>query len=37
MPNIDVKLLRDELSKVIGAARRQERTIRGQGDQMVQT
>ena len=35
MPNTDVKLLRDELAKVIGMVRRYERTMRGQGDQLV--
>ena len=35
MPNTDVKLLRDELAKVIGMVRRHERTIREQGDQLV--
>ncbi|MCE2508661.1 MAG: hypothetical protein J4G04_05100 [Nitrosopumilaceae archaeon] len=35
MPNTDVKLLRDELAKVIGMVRRHERTIREQGDQLA--
>ena len=35
MPNTDVKLLRDELAKVIGIARKHELTIREQGDQLV--
>ena len=35
MPNTDVKLLWDDLAKVIGMVRRHERTIRGQGDQLV--
>lgn len=35
MPNTDIKMLRDELAKVIGTARRHERTIRQQGDQLV--
>ena len=35
MPNTDIKLLRDELAKVIGTVRKHERTIRQQGDQLV--
>ena len=34
MPNTDIKLLRDELAKVIGTVRRHERTMRRQGDQL---
>lgn len=35
MPNTDVKLLWDELAKVISMVRRHERTICEQGDQLV--
>ena len=35
MPNIDIKLLRDELAKVIGIVGRHGRMIREQGDQLV--
>ena len=36
MPSTDIKLLRDELAKVIGTVRRHEITIHKQGEQMVQ-
>ena len=35
MPNTDVKLLRDELYKVIGIVGRHGRMMREQGDQLV--
>ena len=36
MPNTDIKLLRDELAKVIGILRKHERTIREQAESIAQ-